>query len=145
MPVTVKSISLWRKEVVNQVGVLARTLEPVSKAGANLRVLMGYRYPGDATKAAVELFPVAGKKVAAAASEAGLVASSIPTLLVEGDDKPGLGQAIAEAIAEARVNMTFFVAQTIGRKFSAVLGFETEADAKTAAPLIKKAAASKKK
>jgi hypothetical protein len=145
MPVTVKSISLWRKEVVNQVGVLARTLEPVSKAGANLRVLMGYRYPGDATKAAVELFPVAGKKVAAAASEAGLVASSIPTLLVEGDDKPGLGQAIAEAIAEARVNMTFFVAQTIGRKFSAVLGFETEADAKTAAPLIKKAAASSKK
>lgn len=144
MPVTVKSISLWRKEVVNQVGVLARTLEPVSKAGANLRVLMGYRYPGDATKAAVELFPVAGKKVAAAASEAGLVASSIPTLLVEGDDKPGLGQAIAEAIAEARLNMTFFVAQTIGRKFSAVLGFETETEAKTAAPLIKKAASKKK-
>lgn len=141
MPVTVKSISLWRKEVVNQVGMLARTLEPVSKAGANFRVLMGYRYPGDATKAAVELFPVVGKKVTAAASEAGLVASSIPTLLVEGDDKPGLGQAIAEAISKAQVNMTFFVAQTVGRKFSAVLGFETEADAKTAAPLIKKAAA----
>src|SRR5215470_1364126 len=140
MLITVKSISLWRKEVVNQVGVLARTLEPMSKAGANLRVLMGYRYPGDATKAAVELFPVAGKKVAAAATEAGLAASAIPTLLVEGDDKPGLGQTIAEAISGAQVNMTFFVAQTIGRKFSAVLGFETEADAKTAAPLIKKAA-----
>jgi hypothetical protein len=145
MPVTVKSISLWRREVENQVGVLAHTLEPVSKAGASLRVLMGYRYPGDATKAAIELYPIEGKKVAAAAVEAGLVASSIPTLLVEGDDKPGLGQAIAEAISGAKVNMTFFVAQTIGRKFSAVLGFETEADAKTAAPLIKKAAANKKK
>lgn len=145
MPVTVKSISLWRKEVENQVGVLAQTLEPVSKAGANLRVLMGYRYPGDATKAAIELYPVAGKKVTAAAAEAGLAASSIPTLFVEGDDKPGLGQAIAGAVSGARVNMTFFVAQSIGRRFSAVLGFETEADAKTAAPLIKKAAASKKK
>ena len=145
MPVTVKSISLWRKEVENQVGVLAQTIEPVSKAGANLRVLMGYRYPGDATKAAIELYPVAGKKVTAAAAEAGLAASSIPTLLVEGDDKPCLGQAIAGAISGARVNMTFFVAQSIGRRFSAVLGFETEADAKTAAPLIKKAAASKKK
>ena len=41
--------------------------------------------------------------------------------------------------------MTFFVAQGIGRRFSAVLGFETEADAKTAAPLIKKARAGKKK
>jgi len=145
MPVTVKSISLWRKEVQNQVGTLAQTLEPVTKAGANLRVLMGYRYPGDGTRAAIELYPVAGKRVTDAAAEAGLEASSIPTLLVEGDDKPGLGLAIADAISGARVNMTFFVAQVIGRKFSAVLGFETEADATTAAPLIKKAAATKKK
>jgi len=144
MPVTVKSISLWRKEVQNQVGTLAQTLEPVTKAGANLRVLMGYRYPGDGTRAAIELYPVAGKRVTDAAAEAGLEASSIPTLLVEGDDKPGLGLAIADAISGARVNMTFFVAQVIGRKFSAVLGFETEADATTAAPLIKKAATKKK-
>jgi len=144
MPVTVKSISLWRKEVENQVGALAHTLEPVTRAGGNLQVLMGYRHPGDGTKAAVELYPIAGKKVTAAAAEAGLSASSIPTLLVEGDDRPGLGFAIAQAIAGAGVNMTFFVAQAIGRRFSAVLGFETEADANTAAPLIKKAASKKK-
>ncbi len=144
MPVTVRRISLWRKEVENQVGSLAHTLEPVAKAGADLRVLMGYRYPGDATKAAIELYPIAGKKVTSAASEAGLSASSIPTLLVEGDDRPGLGFAIAQAMAGAGINMTFFVAQAVGRKFSAVLGFETEADAKTAAPLIKKAASKKK-
>lgn len=144
MPVTVKSISLWRKEVDNQVGSLAHTLEPVTKAGANLQVLMGYRYPGEGTKAAVELYPIAGKKVTAVATEAGLSASSIPTLLVEGDDKPGLGHAIAQAIAAAGVNMTFFVAQAVGRKFSAVLGFETKEGAKTAAPLIKKAATKRK-
>jgi hypothetical protein len=145
MPVTVKNISLWRKEVENQVGTLAQTLEPVSKAGANLHVLMGYRYPGDGTKAAIELYPVAGKKATAAALEAGLSASSIPTLLVEGDDRPGLGLAIAQALAGAGINLTFFVAQSIGRKFSAVVGFETEAGAKTAAPLIKKATTSKRK
>ena len=144
MPVTVKSISLWRKEVDNQVGSLAQTLEPVTKAGANLRVLMGYRYPGEGTKAAVELYPIAGKKATAAASEAGLSASLIPTLLVEGNDKPGLGHAIAQAIAGAGVNVTFFVAQAVGRKFSAVLGFETEEGAKTAEPLIKKAATKRK-
>ena len=145
MPVTVKNITLWRKEIENQVGTLAHTLESVTKAGANLHILMGYRYPGEGTKAAIELYPVAGKKVTAAASEAGLLASSIPTLLVEGDDKPGLGFTIAQAIARAGINMTFFVAQAIGRRFSAVLGFESEADAKTATPLIKKATASKKK
>src|SRR5215831_11561114 len=144
MPVTVRNISLWRKEIENQVGTLARTLQPVTKAGTNLRVLMAYRYPGEGTKAAVELYPIAGKNATAAASEAGLSASSIPTLLVEGNDKPGLGHAIAQAIAGAGVNVTFFVAQAVGRKFSAVLGFETEADAKTATPLIKKAATKRK-
>jgi hypothetical protein len=144
-PVTVKTISLWRKEVANQIGMLAHTLEPVAKAGTNLQVLMGYRYPGDGTKAAVELYPLAGKKVTAAAAQAGLSASSIPTLLVEGDNRAGLGFAIAQAIAGAGINMTFFVAQAIGRRFSAVVGLETEADAKRAVPLIKKATASKKK
>jgi hypothetical protein len=67
----VKNISLWRKEVENQVGSLAHTLEPVTKAGANLQVLMGYRYPDEGTKAAIELYPAAGKNVIAAASEAG--------------------------------------------------------------------------
>jgi len=144
MPVKVKRISLWRKEVENQVGALAHTLEPVAKAGANLQVLMGYRYP-DGTRAAIEVYPVASKKVTAAAAGAGLSAFSIPTLLVEGDDKPGLGLAIAQAMAGAGINMNFFVAQAIGRKFSAVLGFETEDHAKTAGPLIKKAIAGKKK
>jgi hypothetical protein len=122
MAVTVKSISLWRKEVENQAGTLAHTLEPVTKAGANLHVLMGYRYPGEGTKAAIELYPIAGKKVTAAASEAGLSASSIPILLVEGDDKPGLGFAIAQAIAEAGVNMTFFVVSRLGEDFRRCLG-----------------------
>jgi hypothetical protein len=144
MPVTVKNISLWRREVDNQVGTLAHTLEPVTKGGANLRVLMGYRYPGNESRAAIELYPVSGKKVSAAATGAGLEASSIPTLLVEGDDKPGLGLAIARAIAGAGVNMTFFVAQVVGRKYSAVIGFGSDADAKAAAPLIKKATANKR-
>ena len=145
MPVTVKNISLWRKEVENQAGMLAQTLEPLAKAGANLRVLMGYRYPSPETRAAIELYPVTGKKATAAAAGAALVASSIPTLLVEGDDKPGLGLAIAQAIASAGINMTFLVTQVIGRRYSAVLGFETEAEAKTATALIKKATASKRR
>ncbi len=140
MPVTVKNISLWRKEVENRTGVLAQTLEPLANAGADLHVVMGYRHPGDETKAAIELYPVAGKKVTAAALGVGLAASSIPTLLVEGDNKPGLAHRIAQAIADAGVDLNFFVAQAIGRRYVAVVGFETDADAKKAAALIKKAA-----
>jgi hypothetical protein len=92
MPVTVKSISLWRKEAENKTGLLAQTLEPLAKAGSDLGVVMGYRLSGNEAKAAIEIYPVSGKKVKAAAIETGLAASAIPTLLVEGDNKPGLAQ-----------------------------------------------------
>jgi len=138
MPVTVKSIVLWRKEVENTPGVLAGTLEPFAKGGADLQVVMGYRYSGNESKAAIEVYPVAGKKMVAAAETGGLTSSGIPTLLVEGDNKPGLGHAIAKTIADAQINIAFLVAQVIGRRYSAVIGFDNEEDAKKAAALIKK-------
>ena len=63
MPVTVKSISLWRKEAENKAGLLAQTLEPLAKAGADLGVVMAYRLPGNEAKAAIEIYPVSGKKL----------------------------------------------------------------------------------
>lgn len=144
MAVVVKSIELWRTEVENQPGVLAGALEPLMKAGADLQIVMGYRYPGNRAKAAIEVYPVKGKKGAAAAQAAGMTASGIPTLLIEGDDKPGLGHAIARALAGAGINIGFLVAHVVGRKYSAIAGFETPEDARKAAALIKKVAAGKK-
>ena len=100
---------------------------------------MGYRHPTAEGRAAIEVFPISGKKPGAAASAVGLGPPEIPALLVEGDNKPGLGHSVAQAIAAAGINMAFFVAQVIGRKFAGVIGFETEDDAKRAAPLIKTA------
>ena len=145
MPMTVKKIVLWRKEVDNQAGTLAGTLEPLARAGADLHVVMGYRYPGNETKAVIELHPVAGKKVTSAAEQVGLAASSIPTLLVEGDNKPGLAHKIAQAVADAGVNLGFLVAHVVGKRYVATIGFESEADAMKAAVLIKKATASHRK
>jgi hypothetical protein len=145
MSVTVKKITLWRAEVDNQPGTLANIVGPLAKAGADLKVLMGYRIHASGGKATIEVCPIAGKKLVAAAQAAGLIPSAIPTLLVEGDDKPGLGHAIAQAGASAGINFAFFVAQVIGRKYSVVVGFETEEDAKKAATVIKKATAGKKR
>ncbi len=61
MPVTVKSISLWRKEAENKTGLLAQTLEPLAKAGADLGVVMAYRLPGNEAKAAIEIYPVSAQ------------------------------------------------------------------------------------
>ncbi|HEY6066618.1 MAG TPA: hypothetical protein VIY96_10695 [Thermoanaerobaculia bacterium] len=136
---SVKKIALWRREVANRPGSLAGALAALARAGADLKVVMAYRFPGDETRGAVELYPVSGKRARSAAKSAGLSESGIPTLLVEGEDRPGIGAAISRAIADARINLAFFVAQVVLRRYVAVIGFDTEADSKKAAPLIKRA------
>jgi hypothetical protein len=143
MAITVKRITLWRREIEDKSGALATVLAPLADAGADLQIVMGYRHAGDATKAAIEVFPVAGKKATAAAQAAGLAAAGIPTLLVQGDDRPGLGHAFAKAVAEAGINMNFLVALVRKKKYSSVIGFDSEADATKAAALLKKAAKKK--
>ena len=145
MAVTVKKAILWCREVDNSPGILASVLQPLSEAGADLQVVMAYRYPGGENKAAIELYPVSGRKSGAAAQTAGLAPSSISTLVVEGDNRPGLGHTIAEAVGKARINMSFVMAQVVGRRYSAVFGFENETDASKAATLIKRATARGKK
>lgn len=145
MAVTVKRIVLWRKEVENRAGILANALAPLASAGTDIHVVMAYRFPGQESKAAIELYPVTGKKSAAAAKEAGFSASNIPALLVEGDNKTGLGYETAQTIANAGVSMDFMVAQVIGRRFSAVFGFESAADAASCAGIIRKAIAAKRR
>jgi hypothetical protein len=147
MAITVKKAKLWRKEVAHQPGVLADVLEPLAATGTNLRVVMGYALPGEANWAAIELFPITGAKAIRAAKAAGLAASPIACLLVAGDDRAGLGAKMARAVADAGVNISFLMAEVIGRKFSAVFGFAGDADADAAAKAIKSAAksAAKKK
>jgi hypothetical protein len=145
MGLTLRRITLWREEVDNTPGILAKVLGPLADAGMNLQVVMGYRFPGNETKAAIEVYPVSGKKTVDAATSAGLSASTIPTLLVEGDNRQGLGKAIAEAIAEAGINLGFLVTQVVGRRYSSVIGFEKEEDAKRATSLIRKVTAGTRK
>src|SRR5512137_947005 len=109
MTVNVRNVTIWRKEVENMPGELAATLEPLVKAGADLKVLMGYRLPGEEGKAAIEIYPIAGAKAAKAAAAAGLTKSSIPALHVEGDDKPGLMHTVASTLAGAGININFLV------------------------------------
>ncbi len=140
--ITVKQVTLWRKDVANNPGVLADGLQPLAEAGANLRVVMGYGM-GASNRAAIEVFPISGKGVTAAATRAGLGASPIACLRVVCDDRAGLGTSMARAIADRGVNMSFVMAETVGRKFSAVFGFHSDADAAAAATAIKSAAKAK--
>jgi hypothetical protein len=144
MAISVKKIALWRGKFANRPGTLARVLEPAASARTDLQVVMGYREPGETQEAVIEVYPATGRKLTDALKREGVGPSSIPTLLVSGDNRPGLGYAMAQTLADAGINIAFLVAQTVGRKYSAVFGFESEDDATRAVGLLKKAAAKKR-
>jgi hypothetical protein len=137
MAVTVKPITLWRREIDDRPGAFAASIEPLARV--DLQVVMAYRYTGNPSKGAVEVYPIGTKNAIATAQSAGFADSGIPALLVTGDNRPGLGHAIAKAIADAGINMAFVVAQVMGRKYSAVFGFDSAADRQKAVTLVKKA------
>jgi hypothetical protein len=140
MALTVKRVILWRIDVDNVPGVLANTLEPLATAGANLRLVMGYRFPQTPERSAIQVAPVSGRRATEAAERAGLTASDVPCLLVEGDDRPGLGARIGRACAEAGINIAFLMAMSMGRRFTAAIGFPDAAAADAATAVIRRAA-----
>jgi hypothetical protein len=140
MAITIKKTVLWRKELNNQPGTLAGALEPLAQSEADLKLVMLYRFPGT-DKGAVEVHPISGRKAIGIARSTGLAPSSIPVLLVEGDNRTGLGYALAKAVADSEINVSFLMAQVVGRRYAAVFGFENDTDATKAATLIKKIAA----
>jgi hypothetical protein len=139
MAIKIKRVALWRAEVVNQPGALAMALDPL--AFTDLRVVVGYHFYGEPGKAVVDIAPVVGKKAIEAARSAGFSALPSPTLLIEGDNRAGIGRAIAQALGDAGINIDTLMAQAVGKKYQAVFGFESELEAKKAATLIKKAVA----
>ncbi len=143
MAVTIKKITLWRGRIDNRPGTLAGALEPLASAKTDLQVLMGYREPGQA-QAVVEVYPVSGSRASAGARGAGLGPAAQASLLVTGDNRAGVGHAMARALGDAGININFLVAQAAGRKYSMVFGFDSETDAANAAKLIKKAASAKR-
>ena len=48
-----------------------------------------------------------------------------------------MGTAQSRALGAAGINIAFLIAQVLGRRFSAVFGFETQADADRAAAILK--------
>jgi hypothetical protein len=143
MAISIRKVTLWRTEVAHRPGALAELLAPLAAAGADLQIVMGYRIPGHKDRAVVEVAPVGNRKVARAAEDGGLTPGGAPTLLVVGDNRPGLANRIAEALAQSGVNIAFLVAQVVGRRYSAVFGFASEADLDKASDRIRAAVTSR--
>jgi hypothetical protein len=131
MSIRVRKVVVWRTEVENRPGAMARALERFAEQ--NLDLVLGYQ------GAVIDIAPVVGKKARTAAERAGFKPLPTSMVLVEGENHPGVCFTAARALGEAGISMDSVVAQVAGKKYQALFGFTRDADAKKAAILIKKA------
>lgn len=144
MSYAVKKVDVWAGDFVNRPGMLARVLEALTAAGAELDLLIGRQISARTSR--IYVAPLKTKKQKDAACEVGLVpAAGMFSLRVEGPDRAGLGAEMARAIAAADVNIRGVTAATFGNKFVCYFGFKTEAELQVAKKALAAALRAKKK
>ena len=112
---TVRKVVAFTAEVQDQPGVLAEMAQPIADAGINILALYGG--PKGEGKAVVCCVPDDPAKLRALAAEGGVAVQEHEHLLVEGDDRPGVGASVARKLAGAGVNIQAIIGTTTGGKF----------------------------
>ncbi|MFA4015539.1 MAG: hypothetical protein RUDDFDWM_000626 [Candidatus Fervidibacterota bacterium] len=139
MAIRVMQIKPWKLETEDRPGALADALAPLAEAGVNLEYVEAYAHEAEPGKASIFVYPITGRKAINAASKAGFKqVSESPFVLVEGDDKPGMGQKLSRALADAGINIHGVSALVIGKKFRVVFSFESPQDAKKACRVLRR-------
>jgi len=138
MAYKVKKAEVWAGDMMNRAGMLARVLESLANAGADLEFVIARRVNENTSRCFVA--PIKGKKQKAAAAAVGLQpAANMHAIRIEGSDKPGLGARITRDIAAVGINLRGLSAGALGKKSVCYIALETEEEAANAAAAVKKA------
>ncbi len=133
MILNVKKVDIYKATVDGRDAGLARSLEVLSKAGANLEFMHSYRDPVNAGKVVVTLTPIAGEAQLRAAEAVGFRRDdSVHALRLEGPDQPGLGYLVTRALTQAGIPIASLSVGALGNRVMMLLKFEQEADAEKA-------------
>jgi len=144
MAVEITRVDVWAGQIADRAGGLAEKLEAVAQAGANLEFVIARRTPERPGAGVVFMAPLKGAAQTRAAQRAGLSrAPTLYTLRLEASNRPGLGAKIARAVADAGINTRGVSAVALGRRCVVYAAFDTEADAKKASQVLKKALSAK--
>ena len=138
MALKVSKADVWAVTIDDRPGGAAQKLEALSKAGANLEMVLARRteQPGQGV---MFVTPLKGKKAVAAAQAAGMgQPGSIHSVRIEGGDKPGLGSKIARTLGDAGVNFRGMSAIAMGKKFVSFIACDSAEDQARAIAALKK-------
>lgn len=135
----VQRTDVWAATIEDRPGGLHEKLAELAEAGANLEFVISRRTPDRPGKGVIFVTPLKGAKQMKAAEEAGFKKTDrVQSVRVEGTDKPGLGAAMTEALAEAGLNLRGVSGASLRRQFIAYLALDTAQDAAEAINVLKK-------
>jgi hypothetical protein len=109
MALKVAKCDVWAVTIDDRPGGAAEKLENLSKAGANLEMVLARR-----------------------------TAENIHSVRIEGGDKPGLGSGIARALSDAGINFRGMSGVAIGSKFVSFIALDNADDQAKAIAALKK-------
>ena len=139
MALKVSKADVWAVTIDDRPGGAADKLETLSKAGANLEMLLARRTAENPGKGVMFVTPLKGKKAVAAAQQAGMgKPESIYSVRIEGGDKAGLGSKIARALSDAGINFRGISAVAVGKKFVSFLALDSAEDQAKAISVLKR-------
>jgi hypothetical protein len=140
MNLIVERSDVWAAGFRDEPGGLAQVLKTLKDAGADLDFILARRNPEAPGEAVAFVTPLRGDREVAAAAEAGFcVASSIHSVRVQGQNRPGLAADVAGKLAAAKLNIRGFSAAELGTRFVMYIAMDSEADAERAVQVLRRA------
>jgi hypothetical protein len=139
MKMNVQRTDVWAATIDDRPGGLHEKLAGLAEAGANLEFVISRRTPEQPGEGVVFVTPIKGARQTNAAEQAGFRKTArLHSVRVEGMDKPGVGAAMTEALADAGLNLRGVSGASLGRQFIAYLALDTADDAAIAIETLKK-------
>ncbi len=126
-------------KVKDEPGGLAMTLKALADYGADLDCVVGRRRSDKKGEGVVFVSATNANKLYETPDQAGFHGvDRIPTLKIEGPNRPGMGAELTKVIGDAQISMRGLTVTTIGHKFCCFIGFDGVKDLETAQVALEK-------
>jgi len=140
MELIVERVNVWAASIKDKPGRLARVLTGLREAGADLDFIIARRAPEEPGTGVLFVTPLRGdREIAAAASLGFNVSSSIHSVRIEGDNRPGVAAEITQKLAAVDINLRGLSVAVLGARFILYIGMDSREDAEKAVNLLEQA------
>ena len=138
MNLEVEQVDVWAAAIEDKPGGLAKLLAGLRDAGADLDFIIARRAPDKPGSGVLFVTPLRGDREVSAAAILGFnVTSSIKSVRVEGDNRPGVAAELTETLAAAGINLHGFSGAVIGARVILYIGLDSAQDAAKALAILK--------